>query len=255
MDETTMKDEPVDQKNESDTTSQEPDTKASPAAGAAQETAETESPEPHQEAENAAPDNQETAVTDEGEASDKPASPQEKNADEKSQQPDNEQLISAHAELLDEKLNPLKEGISGILNLQKIMNEGMHQELEDYKNKFLNGIHTPLLKNFLRLYDSFQNNLEHIQDEDAKSRLQFICDELLAILESYDVEMMPVEENALFDPLKHKALKRVDTEDPSLHKKIESVLRRGFYRAEQVLRPQEVSVYFCVKSNSDDKNV
>jgi len=158
--------------------------------------------------------------------------------------PDSDRIISAQKDLLEEKIQPLENGINAVMILQKRINEGMHQELEDYKDKFMNGIHTPLLKNFLRLYDTIQSNLDHIQDADAKERVKFICDELLAILESCDVELMPVGENESFDNTRHKALKRIETEDESLHKKIESVVRRGFYRGEQVLRPQEVTVYF-----------
>jgi molecular chaperone GrpE (heat shock protein) len=143
--------------------------------------------------------------------------------------------------------NQMKDNLENVNSLQKKLNDNIYSDLQDYKDKFINSLYTPLLKDLLRLYDSIVDNSKYIAQDDAKDKLHFIAEQLLSILSTYDVEPMPMEPNMLYDMKKHKALKREDTDDEFKHKTVKEVLRRGFYVRDIILRPQEVSVYFCTK--------
>jgi molecular chaperone GrpE (heat shock protein) len=123
--------------------------------------------------------------------------------------------------------------------------EQLYEELKQYKDDFLFQAEKPLLLDLLLFYDSlnwFQEGLvkgEMSQDVIADS-FQYLIDEFLEILYRRDVG--PIETSDTFDRKVHKAVKVEDTEDADQDYKIRQVLKRGFARADRLLRPEEVVI-------------
>jgi len=123
--------------------------------------------------------------------------------------------------------------------------ETLYEELKQYKDDFLLQAEKPLLLDLLLFYDSlnwFQEGLvkgEMSQDVIADS-FQYLIDEYLELLYRRDVG--PIDSTDTFDRKTHKAVKVEETDDPERDYKITQVLKRGFARADRLLRPEEVVI-------------
>jgi molecular chaperone GrpE (heat shock protein) len=121
----------------------------------------------------------------------------------------------------------------------------LYKELSHYKDDFLFQNEKPLLLDLLLFYDSmtwFQESLvqgEMSQDVIADS-FQYLVDEFLEILARRDIA--PIEPAEAFDRKIHKAVKVLETDDSDRDNHIDQVLKRGFARADRLLRPEEVVV-------------
>jgi len=130
-------------------------------------------------------------------------------------------------------------------SVQKKAFDQLYEELAQYKENFVFEAEKPLLLDLLLFYDSlswFQTSLvqeEASQDVIADS-FQYLVDEFLELL--YRRDIVPVESKATFDRHLHRAVQVVPTEDPEKDQAVEQVLKRGFSRADRVLRPEEVII-------------
>lgn len=131
----------------------------------------------------------------------------------------------------------------------------LYAELKQYKDDFTFQAEKPLLLDLLLFYDSlnwFQESLikgEMSPDVIADS-FQYLLDEFLEVL--YRRDVLPIEQADTFDRKNHKAVKVAPTEDEALDYKIAQVLKRGFVRADKLLRPEEVVIHRVSNSNQDD---
>ena len=118
----------------------------------------------------------------------------------------------------------------------------LYDELEQYKKDFIFQLEKSLLIDLLLFYDSlvwFQSSISD-KDIDANQNLTYLIDEYLEILQRRDV--YPFQATPKFDPKIHRIIQNNDVNDPSLDQVIHRVLKRGFYRGEQILRVEEVIV-------------
>ena len=119
------------------------------------------------------------------------------------------------------------------------------EELAQYKENFVFEAEKPLLLDLLLFYDSlswFQASLvqQEASQEVIADSFQYLVDEFLELL--YRRDIVPVEKKEAFDRHLHRAVQVVPTEDTNRDQAIEQVLKRGFMRADRVLRPEEVVV-------------
>ena len=130
-------------------------------------------------------------------------------------------------------------------NIQKKAFDQLYEELAQYKENFVFEAEKPLLLDLLLFYDSlswFQTSL--VQDQASQEVIadsfQYLLDEFLELL--YRRDIVPVEQKDHFDRHLHRAVQVVPTEEPARDQAVEQVLKRGFMRADRVLRPEEVVI-------------
>lgn len=126
----------------------------------------------------------------------------------------------------------------------------LHQELQTYKDGLQEQQIRPLLLDIIQTIDevnklimSYQNySPEDLDPTKLLKQLQTFPDDLKAILYRQGVDSYQNYETA-FDAQRHRVLKREETQDAALDKKIAHSLREGYLWREKVLRPELVSVY------------
>ncbi len=130
-------------------------------------------------------------------------------------------------------------------SVQKKAFDQLYEELAQYKENFVFEAEKPLLLDLLLFYDSlswFQKSLvqEEASQEVIADSFQYLLDEFLELL--YRRDIVPVEQKDVFDGHLHRAVQVVPTEDAERDQTVEQVLKRGFMRADRVLRPEEVVI-------------
>ena len=128
----------------------------------------------------------------------------------------------------------------------------LYDELEQYKKDFVFQLEKSLLIDLLLFYDSlvwFQSSLSE-DDTESNKNLTYLIDEYLEVLQRRDVYPFQASQN--FDPKVHRIIQNNDVDDPSLDQVIHRVLKRGFYRGEQILRVEEVIVNRYVAVDVDN---
>jgi molecular chaperone GrpE (heat shock protein) len=130
-------------------------------------------------------------------------------------------------------------------SVQKKAFDQLYEELSQYKENFIFEAEKPLLLDLLLFYDSlswFQTSLvqEEASAEVIADSFQYLLDEFLELL--YRRDIVPVEQKEVFDAHIHRAMQVVPTEDAQKDQAVEQVLKRGFMRADRVLRPEEVVI-------------
>ena len=121
----------------------------------------------------------------------------------------------------------------------------LYEELKQYKEDFIFQSEKPLLLDLLLFYDSlnwFQQSLvkKDLAPETIADSFQYLIDEFLELL--YRRDVIPMETPEKFDRKVQKAIKTVETTDPSVENTIHQILTRGFLRAGRLLRAEEVVV-------------
>jgi molecular chaperone GrpE (heat shock protein) len=82
-------------------------------------------------------------------------------------------------------------------------------------------------------------------DDSVRKDFDYFVSEIEDALGLLDIESINVSELDEFDASRHAAHRRIDTDDPSLDRRVAKVFRQGFtyVGAERVLVPAKVTVY------------
>jgi molecular chaperone GrpE (heat shock protein) len=142
------------------------------------------------------------------------------------------------------KLNDLfKEKLTADCVKEKAFEE-LYVQLESYKRNFIFAAMKPIINDLLLFYDRINIEIDNAFEEKAECpKLISFRDELLEIL--YRNDIIPVEkstEGSKFNPEKSNAVDKFDTEDPELDNTVKKVLRTGFMRNNQQIRPELVQI-------------
>ena len=121
----------------------------------------------------------------------------------------------------------------------------LYDELRQYKNDFIFQAEKPLLLDLLLFFDSlswFQESLakKEMTGDVASDSFQYLIDEFLELL--YRRDVLPLESSDRFDRETQKAIKVEYSSEPSKDWAVSRVVKRGFSRADKVLRAEEVVV-------------
>ena len=121
----------------------------------------------------------------------------------------------------------------------------LRQDIRGMKSGILDEAETPLLRDLFLLYDSlswYQQNLvaQEMSADVLAEHFQHLIDELLEVL--YRRNVMPQDRPSLFNKLKHHAVQVVKAEQPHHDFRVVEVLKLGFERNGETLRPSQVIV-------------
>ena len=145
--------------------------------------------------------------------------------------------VASVRELLDEQ---------GAQNrLQQKAFDALYDELRQYKDDFIFQAEKPLLLDLLLFYDSlnwFQQSLVkgEMSPEVVTDSFQYLIDEFLELL--YRRDVVATDTSTTFSRETQKAIKVVATPSPAQDYLVSQVLKRGFKRADRLLRPEEVVI-------------
>lgn len=154
---------------------------------------------------------------------------------------------NSNREILDE-LRSLRKGFDEKISQDQTKKQAFDQlysELRGYKEDFVYQTEKPLLLDLLLFYDSLNWFHESLVKQDVspdvlEENFQYLIDELLELLYRRDVS--PMESSEKFERASHRAVQVVETDIPAHHEMITQVMKRGFRRGEDTLRPEEVIV-------------
>jgi molecular chaperone GrpE (heat shock protein) len=160
---------------------------------------------------------------------------------------------------VEQKLEELTELFKERLRTDSVQQKAfdqLYEELKQYKEDFLFQAEKPFLLDLLLFYDSlnwFHQSLEkgEMSQEVVADSFQYLLDEFLELL--YRRDVIPCERTDKFDRRLHKAVRVVPTGNAGEDWKVQQVLKRGFMRADRLLRAEEVAV-FRVGADSGDEN-
>jgi len=155
----------------------------------------------------------------------------------------------AEVEALRQEVRELREMLAarneGEVTQQKAF-DSLYEELRQYKEDFIFQAEKPLLLDLLLFYDSlnwFQESLvkKEMSMDVISDSFQYLIDEFLEVL--YRRDVLPMESQEKFDPKSQKVVKVVAPDEPGQDQIVAQVLKRGFNRAERVLRSEEVVIF------------
>ena len=124
----------------------------------------------------------------------------------------------------------------------------LHSELQAHKADLMNKITSPLVNDFIGLFDDLDRRINHAESEsddpkrDILGPLREIQQHVLDILERYDVFDFR-NDGPRFDRKTQELIKAVPTEDAEQTQMVVRSLRAGFRRDDRVIRQEGVEVY------------
>ena len=161
--------------------------------------------------------------------------------------------------LLNDEIAVLSERI---LSLEKLFNtkimhsehekkivDQMHRELQKYKDDMYAQLIRPILLDVISMRDSLIKQLkEHRGKPEGEQQISLQMFETYAfdaeeILERNNIEIYKSEINSDFVPLRQRAIKKVFTDDQSLHGKVAESIIDGYSYQGKAIAPEKVAVY------------
>lgn len=135
---------------------------------------------------------------------------------------------------------------------QDTMTKALYAELQEHKKGLYSSVMKPLLLEIMQLRNNIlsQGNalLEKEGEEAVISVRTFLsyAEDIAYILELYGVDNIRSQEGDMFNPKVQKALKRVETSDEGLHKRIAKSVSEGYLYNGQAALKENVMVYTYV---------
>ena len=124
--------------------------------------------------------------------------------------------------------------------------EELYSQLEGYKRDFMYSAVKPFIHDLLLFYDRIDVEIAHHSNEDDNicAKLMSFRDELLEIL--YRNDITPLEKSReleKFDPEKSNVVDKFKTEKSELDNLVKSVIKVGFKRSDNLIRPEMIQIY------------
>jgi len=156
-----------------------------------------------------------------------------------------------------EKIKKLKEKLAAVEKEKQENLDGWQRARADYANlqktmeedkKRLRGIiEEDFIHELLPVVDSFMQafnnkNAWEAVDPNWRKGVEYIYQQLMTTLENHSLHAFG-EVGELFDPARHQAVSETPTTEKNLDHTVASVLQKGFFVGNNVLRPARVSVY------------
>lgn len=157
--------------------------------------------------------------------------------------------VAALGERLDTLAEQFDERIRRNAYEEKIVDQ-MHDELQRYKNDLYAQLVRPILTDIieardsiLRVAASFAARAEGERDVPLKTFAGYAFD-LQDILEKNGVEVFQSRAGDGFTPIRQRAVRKVKTDDASLHGKVAESLSSGYVYNGRVLSAEKIAVYY-----------
>ncbi len=142
---------------------------------------------------------------------------------------------------------------------QDTLSKTLYAELQEYKKGLYSSVMKPLLMDMIQVRNDILkqgNSLIKKNGEDTMIKVSTFlsyAEDIQDILEKYDVDVFSSQSGDDFDARRHKMLKKVDTDDVTLNKKICESLAEGYEYAQRVIIKENVTVYSYISENEKDK--
>ena len=142
---------------------------------------------------------------------------------------------------------------------KKIVDQ-MHRELQKYKDDMYAQILRPILLDIIAMRDSILKQLkEHRNKPDGEQHIPLQMFETYAfdtdeILEKNSIEIYKSDANSDFEPMRQRAIKKIQTDDQSLHGKVAESLIDGYNYQNKTISPEKVAVYVYEPKQQDEEN-
>ncbi|MGO1468585.1 MAG: nucleotide exchange factor GrpE [Tissierella sp.] len=143
---------------------------------------------------------------------------------------------------------------------EKIVDQ-MHSELQRYKEDMYSQLVRPILldiamvrDSILRMAKTYRKKPEGEQDIPNKTFFDYSYD-ILDILEKNNVEIYDSEEGDAFVPLRHKVIKKIQTNVEDLHGKVCESMTSGYSYNNRVISAEKISMYNYIEDESRKDNM
>lgn len=231
------------------------------ASGEEQEAAEPAQEQEAETQEQTEPDKQEEPVEEEQPAEEEQTDTQEQTEDKTQAQPEkdtvDESAVTERLTAIEDKLKALEksfdEKIEHTAYEEKIVDR-MHDELQDYKQDLYLKIMKPLINEIIGIRDNILKNAESYRQNGGENpsvplkTFETYAYDMEDALTNCNVEIFRDSEGDDFDPKRMRVVKKVDTDDESLHGKVAKVVNDGYRYESILLSPEKVEVYFFKKA-------
>ena len=140
---------------------------------------------------------------------------------------------------------------------EKIVDQ-MHKELQTYKKDMYSQLTRPILLDIIVMRDGILNVVAAYREKPEEERFvplsdfELSADEAEEILEKNQVEVYKSDEGSEFVPVRQKALKKITTDNPELHGKVEKSLSDGYSYNGRTISPEKVNVYVYEKPRAEN---
>jgi len=135
------------------------------------------------------------------------------------------------------------------VNEEKIVDQ-MHRELQKYKEDMYSQLVRPILldmiemrNSILRVAKAHSNKPENDQNIPLKTFALYAYD-IQEILEKNNIEIFKSEEKSDFTPIRHRVIKKIATEDQSLHSKVAESLSDGYNYNDKTISAEKIAVFY-----------
>lgn len=147
---------------------------------------------------------------------------------------------------------------------EKIVSQ-MHIELQKYKDDLYSQMICPIFADVIEVREFILNktaeyyqNAGNDSEDFLKKNFDYLSELLKNVLEKNNVEIYQSECGELFDPKKHRIVKKEKTDDQTLHGKIVKRKSCGYRYCGKVIYTEKVMVYSYdhtknIKNESEDK--
>jgi molecular chaperone GrpE (heat shock protein) len=131
---------------------------------------------------------------------------------------------------------------------KKIVDQ-MHRELQKYKDDMYAQLIRPIILDVINMRDSILKQLkDHKNKPDGEQHIPLQMFETYAfdtdeILEKNNIEIYRSDKNSDFESARQKAIKKITTDEQSLHGKIAESIADGYIYQGKTLSPEKVTVY------------
>ncbi|MCL1988189.1 MAG: hypothetical protein FWG64_09510 [Firmicutes bacterium] len=130
--------------------------------------------------------------------------------------------------------------------------KNMQEEIEKYREIESNRIFDGILTEFAKFYNDNTKLLETLANEVSKANFTYMFDELLQILEVYGVLPFKSEIGDKRNVKYCKIIKKIPTEDATLHDTIAKSCNTAFYAENRTLVRENVEIYIKNTENTEN---
>ncbi len=178
-------------------------------------------------------------------------------------QEDTGEAVSLQIEVIQHKIDLLNQEIITRLDREadkdKII-DSLHKELQGYKSDSANKQFLSLVIDIVKIIDDIRKLSNHHRSNNPEESDPV---KVLELLESIPADLEDIFsyqgitpytcDGTVFDPVRQKVLKKIETDDNSLDKTVAESLRPGYEWENKIIRSEIVNVYVFSPTGADSK--
>lgn len=183
----------------------------------------------------------------------------EKKAEQETEQDETDTLLKEIEEIKKSMLRLEKKFETDILNAETRDStvKSMYMELQEYKKGIIQRALKDVLYDMIDLRETILKQVAYLEQKPVEEQMvpledfAFYSEVVGDILDKYDVHIYKGESGVENVPIRQKIVKKVQTDDPGLVKKVAQSLSCGYEYNGKVIYPERISIYVKTKKNED----